>query len=213
MKIQLSDHFTYKRLIRFVFPSIIMMICTSMYSIVDGLFVSNFAGKTAFAAVNLILPVSMGVGADGVAAYGVIMYANFIFAAIYLGYSMGSAPITSYNYGAGNHTELKNMLKKSLSLITVTGVCLTLISEFFAHPLINVFVGYDADLFTMTLHGFRLYALVFLINGFNIWASSFFTALNNGVISGIPSAKLLSVLQSHLPVYVLLILTESLVYY
>ena len=76
-------------------------------------------------------------GADGVAAYGVIMYANFIFAAIYLGYSMGSAPITSYNYGAGNHSELKNMLKKSLSLIAVTGVCLTLISEFFAHPLIN----------------------------------------------------------------------------
>ena len=64
MKIQLSDHFTYKRLIRFVFPSIIMMICTSMYSIIDGLFISNFAGKTAFAAVNLILPVAMGVGAS-----------------------------------------------------------------------------------------------------------------------------------------------------
>ena len=123
-------------------------------------------------------------GENGVAAYGVIMYANFIFAAIYLGYSMGSAPITSYNYGAGNHSELKNMLKKSLSLIAVTGVCLTLISEFFAHPLINIFVGYDADLFAMTLHGFRLYAFVFLINGFNIWASSFFTALNNGVVSG-----------------------------
>ena len=97
---------------------------------------------------------------------------------------MGSAPITSYNYGAGNHSELKNMLKKSLSLIAVTGICLTLISEFFAHPLINIFVGYDADLFAMTLHGFRLYAFVFLINGFNIWASSFFTALNNGVVSG-----------------------------
>lgn len=77
------------------------------------------------------------------------------------------------------------MLKKSLSLIAGTGVFLTLISEFFAHPLINIFVGYDADLFAMTLHGFRLYALVFLINGFNIWASSFFTALNNGVVSGI----------------------------
>ena len=69
MKIQLSDHFTYKRLIRFVFPSIIMMICTSMYSIIDGLFISNFAGKTAFAAVNLILPVAMGVGAIGICVY------------------------------------------------------------------------------------------------------------------------------------------------
>ena len=387
MNIQLSEHFTYKKLLRFILPSIIMMVFTSIYSVVDGIFVSNFVGKSAFASVNLIMPYLMGIsalgfmigtggsafvsktlgegkkelanqyfsmlvtiaaiggfvlsvlsfifmrrivmafgaagdlidyctlygriscisltafmlqnvfqsffvaagkpqlglkvivaagctnivldalfigvlhfgiagaafatmtsefiggllpvvyffrkndsllhfvkpvfdrrvflktctngsselmtnlsmslvnalynlqlmkiaGENGVAAYGVIMYANFIFAAIYLGYSMGSAPITSYNYGAGNHSELKNMLKKSLSLIAVTGVCLTLISEFFAHPLINIFVGYDADLFAMTLHGFRLYAFVFLINGFNIWASSFFTALNNGVVSG-----------------------------
>ena len=387
MNIQLSEHFTYKKLLRFILPSIIMMVFTSIYSVVDGIFVSNFVGKSAFASVNLIMPYLMGIsalgfmigtggsafvsktlgegkkelanqyfsmlvtiaaiggfvlsvlsfifmrrivmafgaagdlidyctlygriscisltafmlqnvfqsffvaagkpqlglkvivaagctnivldalfigvlhfgiagaafatmtsefiggllpvvyffrkndsllhfvkpvfdrrvflksctngsselmtnlsmslvnalynlqlmkiaGENGVAAYGVIMYANFIFAAIYLGYSMGSAPITSYNYGAGNHSELKNMLKKSLSLIAVTGVCLTLISEFFSHPLINIFVGYDADLFAMTLHGFRLYAFVFLINGFNIWASSFFTALNNGVVSG-----------------------------
>ena len=387
MNIQLSEHFTYKKLLRFILPSIIMMVFTSIYSVVDGIFVSNFVGKSAFASVNLIMPYLMGisalgfmigtggsafvsktlgegkkelanqyfsmlvtiaaiggfvlsvlsfifmrrivmafgaagdlidyctlygrrscisltafmlqnvfqsffvaagkpqlglkvivaagctnivldalfidvlhfgiagaafatmtsefigcllpvvyffrkndsllhfvkpvfdrrvflktctngsselmtnlsmslvnalyplqlmktVGENGVAAYGVIMYANFIFAAIYLGYSMGSAPITSYNYGAGNHSELKNMLKKSLSLIAVTGVCLTLISEFFSHPLINIFVGYDADLFAMTLHGFRLYAFVFLINGVNIWASSFFTALNNGVVSG-----------------------------
>ena len=387
MNIQLSEHFTYKKLLRFILPSIIMMVFTSIYSVVDGIFVSNFVGKSAFASVNLIMPYLMGIsalgfmigtggsafvsktlgegkkelanqyfsmlvtiaaiggfvlsvlsfifmrrivmafgaagdlidyctlygriscisltafmlqnvfqsffvaagkpqlglkvivaagctnivldalfigvlhfgiagaafatmtsefiggllpvvyffrkndsllhfvkpvfdrrvflktctngsselmtnlsmslvnalynlqlmkiaGENGVAAYGVIMYANFIFAAIYLGYSMGSAPITSYNYGAGNHSELKNMLKKSLSLIAVTGVCLTLISEFFSHPLINIFVGYDADLFAMTLHGFRLYAFVFLINGVNIWASSFFTALNNGVVSG-----------------------------
>ena len=147
---------------------------------------SEFMTNASSSVVNMLYNTQLMrlAGADGVAAYGVIMYANFIFAAIYLGYSMGSAPITSYNYGAGNHSELKNMLKKSLSLIAVTGVCLTLISEFFAHPLINIFVGYDADLFAMTLHGFRLYAFVFLINGFNIWASSFFTALNNGVVSG-----------------------------
>lgn len=388
MQIRLSDHFTYQRLIRFVLPSIVMMICTSMYSIVDGLFVSNYAGKTAFAAINLVFPVSMGVaaigfmigsggsaivaktlgekkeekaneyfsmliytslilsivlsvigffsiehicrafgasgellkhsstygrimfisqpafmmqtifynffitaekpsyslrlsltsglinilfdylfigvlnygvagaaiatamgefvgglfplfyfsrknssrlrlvkpvfypkvllytclngssefmtnasssvvnmlynhqlmkiaGENGVAAYGVIMYANFIFSAIYLGYSMGSAPITSYHYGAGNHSELKNMLRKSLSLLAITGCTLTIISELFAYPLIHIFVGYDNDLFLMTLGGFRLYALSFLINGVNIWASSFFTALNNGLVSGL----------------------------
>lgn len=388
MKIRLSDHFSYQRLLRFVLPSIIMMICTSMYSIIDGLFVSNYAGKTAFAAINLVFPVSMGIGAvgfmigsggsaivaktlgekkekkaneyfsmliytslilstvlsilgffsiehicrafgasgellklssaygrimflsqpafmmqtifynffiaaekpsyslrlsltsglinivfdylfigilnygvtgaavatamgefaggffplfyfsrkntsrlrlvnpvfypkillytclngssefmtnasssvvnmlynhqlmaiageNGVAAYGVIMYANFIFSAIFLGYSMGSAPITSYHYGAGNHPELQNILKKSLSLIAVTGCVLTLLSEVFAYPLIHLFVGYDHDLFFMTLSGFRLYALAFLMNGFNIWASSFFTALNNGLVSGL----------------------------
>ena len=353
MKIQLSDHFTYKRLIRFVFPSIIMMICTSMYSIIDGLFISNFAGKTAFAAVNLILPVAMGVGAIGfmigsggsaivaktlgegkkekaneyfsmliftaligatilsifgfifirqicmalgargqlleyASTYGRIMFVsqpmfmmqtifynffitsekpsyslrmslisgviNIVFDYLFIGvmhYGVAGAAVATamgeyvgglvpliyfarknnssrlrlvkpvwrkdillktclngssefmtnasssvvnmlYNTqlmrlaGAdgGNHSELKNMLKKSLSLIAITGVCLTLISEFFSHPLINIFVGYDADLFAMTLHGFRLYAFVFLINGFNIWASSFFTALNNGVVSG-----------------------------
>ena len=147
---------------------------------------SEFMTNASSSIVNMLYNTQLMrlAGADGVAAYGVIMYANFIFAAIYLGYSMGSAPITSYNYGSGNHSELKNMLKKSLSLIAVTGVCLTLISEFFSHPLINIFVGYDADLFAMTLHGFRLYAFVFLINGVNIWASSFFTALNNGVVSG-----------------------------
>ena len=124
-------------------------------------------------------------GENGVAAYGVIMYANFIFSAIYLGYSMGSAPITSYHYGAGNHSELKNMLRKSLSLLAITGCALTVISELFAYPLIHIFVGYDNDLFLMTLGGFRLYALSFLINGVNIWASSFFTALNNGLVSGL----------------------------
>ena len=59
MEIQLSDHFTYKKLFRFVLPSIVMMIFTSIYSVVDGLFVSNFVGKTAFASVNLIMPLLM----------------------------------------------------------------------------------------------------------------------------------------------------------
>ena len=65
MKIQLSDHFTLSKLLRFVFPSIIMMIFTSIYSVVDGLFVSNFVGKTAFASVNLIMPFIMILGAIG----------------------------------------------------------------------------------------------------------------------------------------------------
>lgn len=65
MNIQLSDHFTYRRLIRFVIPSVAMMILTSIYGVVDGLFVSNFVGKTAFAAVNLVIPFTLVLGAFG----------------------------------------------------------------------------------------------------------------------------------------------------
>lgn len=387
MRIQLSDHFNYTRLIRFVMPSILMIVCTSVYSIVDGLFVSNFVGKTPFAAINLTFPVLMGVstigcmigtggaaviaktlgegkkelanqyfsmliyisfvatiflsvagfifmpqmaavlgaegellenciiygrisfisapalilqqafnsffiagekpelalkvsifagltnvildyilivllemglagaavatalgevvggvfpiiyfarkndsllrltlktkvywrvfakacangssemvsmlsasavnilynfqlmrfaGEDGVAAYGVIMYVNMIFMAVYLGYSMGSAPIVSFHYGAGNHSELKNMFRKSLILVGCGGILITICSELLARPLSLIFVSYDNALLEMTVHGFRIYALSFLIRGISVWGSSFFTALNNGAVS------------------------------
>ena len=386
MKIQLSEHFTYKKLLRFVLPSIVMMIFTSIYGVVDGLFVSNYVGKTAFAAVNLIMPflmaisalgfmigtggsaivaktlgegkkeqaneyfsmlvyltliggivlsalgilfsplIARGLGADGalltncvlyaritllsmpafmlqnvfqsffvtaekpklglgviviagvtnmvldfllvgvfqigltgaafatvtsecigglfpilyfarrnssllklgrthfngkiflcacgngsselmtnlsssivnslyniqlmnlagengVAAFGTIMYVNFIFIAIFLGYSIGSAPLVSYHYGAGNHDELKNLFQKSLRLIGIWGLMLFILAQLIARPLAAIFVGYDADLFSMTQNGFRIFCIAYLINGFNIYGSSFFTALNNGLIS------------------------------
>ncbi len=390
MRIQLSEHFTYKKLFLFVLPSIVMMIFTSVYSIVDGLFVSNFVGKTAFAAVNLIMPIfgalsaigfmlgtggsaivaktlgekkqelanqyfsmliyaliiggvtislvaqifvrpisillgaegelleycvlycrimlislpcfmlqcafqtffvaaekqKLGLyvsiisgvlnmlfdflfiavfhwgiagaaiataigeifggifpivyfarknnsllaltrtkfypkallkactngssellsslssslvgalynlqllrfaGENGVAAYGTIMYVNFIFAAIYLGYSMGCAPIVSYNYGAENHAELKNLFKKSTRAIICCGIVLVCLAELLAVPLATIFVGYDKTLFEMTCQGFRICAMSFLICGMNIFGSSFFTALNNGPLSALIS--------------------------
>lgn len=386
MNIQLSDHFTYRRLIRFVIPSVAMMILTSIYGVVDGLFVSNFVGKTPFAAVNLVIPFTMILGAfgfmlgtggtalvaktlgegrqeeanrifsmliyfalglgvlltifgiavlkrivikmgaddamlrhcmiygrivllgipfymlqnmfqnfliaaekpqlglivtiaagvtnmvldalfiavlgwgvagaaaatalgqcvgglvpfvyfarknssklslvktrlmggalfhactngsselvsnvsmslvgmlynlqlmkfvgeNGVAAYGVIMYVNFIFIAIFLGYAYGSAPIVAFNYGARRTEELQNVLKKSLKLILGTGISLFLIATVFAGVLSGLFVGYDAELYRLTVRGFHLYAISFLLCGFNIYGSSFFTALNNGVAS------------------------------
>ena len=390
MKIQLSEHFTYKKLLRFVLPSIIMMIFTSIYGVVDGLFVSNYVGKTAFAGLNLIMPFIMALsalgfmmgtggsaivaktlgegkkkkaneyfsllvyvtlvggiifsvlgialtkyvsaalgatgelldncilygriiflsmpafmlqnvfqcffvtaerpklgltvivlagvtnmildflfiavfswglagaafatvcgecvgglwplvyfgrenaspfrlgktklywnilgktctngsselmtnlsssivntlfnfqlmhfaGEDGVAAYGTLMYVNFIFVAIFLGYSIGSAPIVSYHYGARNSEELKNLLTKSLKMIGVWGVALFALAQMIASPLARIFVGYDPDLFDLTRHGFRIFCLAFLINGFNIYGSSFFTALNNGLLSALIS--------------------------
>lgn len=386
MKIKLSDHFTYSKLLRFVFPSIIMMIFTSIYGVVDGLFVSNFAGKTAFASINLVMPfvmilggigfmigtggtalvskvlgegkkekankiftmmiiftlllgallsvigvVSMPwvadflgateemmadcilygrivtgftvafmlqnvfqsfliaaekpklgllatvlagvtnmaldaifitvfkwgvagaaiatglsqcvggifpliyfsrdnssllrltntkleikpifnacgngsselmsnislsvvsmiynfqlmkyVGEDGVSAYGVLMYVQFIFVAIYIGYAIGCAPITGYHFGAQNHGELKNMLRKSAFLSAISGVVLTILAIVLSSPLAKLFVGYDEELYELTRHAFSLFAYSFLLAGFNIFTSSFFTALNNGAVS------------------------------
>ena len=390
MKIQLSDHFTYNRLFRFVMPSIIMMIFTSIYGVVDGLFVSNFVGKTPFAALNLIYPFIMVLGAagfmlgtggsayvgktlgegkkeeanqyfsflidtalilgialavlgivfvrpvarilgaddamidhcviyariilaalpafmlqnmfqsflitaekptmglfvtigagvtnmfldwlfiavfgwglagaalatamsqcvggvvplvyflvqkksllyltktryygrvlwhscsngisellsnismsivsmlynyqlmrvageNGIAAYGVIMYVQFIFIAIYIGYSIGTAPIISYNYGAGNHRELQNLFKKSAVIIVSCSVVLMVMALLLAGTLSSLFVSYDAELYEMTKRGFILCSFSFLFCGIGIFGSSLFTALNNGIVSAVIS--------------------------
>ena len=390
MKIQLSDHFTFGRLLRFTWPSIVMMVFTSIYSVVDGIFVSNFAGKTAFAAVNLIMPylmvfgtvgfmigtggtalismtlgmgdkkkanelfsmltyltvlvglvftalsiwfmrpaaillgasgqmledcviygnimqlaliayllqyafqsfcitaekpnlslvmmVTAGVcniildalfvavfrwgivgaatataiaqylgalipflyflrpndsllrlgkccfdgkallrtltngsselmssismslvsmlynlqliryaGENGIAAYGVIMYVNFFFVSVFIGFTIGAAPIIGYNHGAQNHGELKNMFRKCLSVISFFAVAMAAAALVLAKPLSAIFVGYDPELLKMTVQGFMIYALSFLLCGFNIFGSSLFTALNNGLISAVIS--------------------------
>lgn len=386
MRIRLSDHFTYSRLLRFVLPSIVMMIFTSIYSVVDGLFVSNFVGKTPFAAVNLIFPLLMVLGAlgfmvgtggsaivgktlgagepveanryfsllvytaaaggvllaalgfflvrpvavllgaegemlencilygriillalpffilqnvfqsffvtaekpklglavtvtagctnivldalfvavfhwglagaatatalsqtaggvipvfyfarknisllrlgktrfygsvllhtcangsselmsniaasvvttlynfqllrlageDGVAAFGVVMYISFAFAAVFIGYSVGSAPLVSFHFGAGNTGELQNLLRKSLLLMGSIGVAMALSCFLLSPSISGVFVGYDEGLLRITVHGMRIYAISFLFSGFNIFGSAFFTALNNGAAS------------------------------
>ncbi|MCM1025127.1 MAG: MATE family efflux transporter [Roseburia sp.] len=385
-EIQLSDHFTYRKLIRFVLPSIVMMVFTSIYGVVDGLFVSNFVGKTSFAAINLIMPVLMifggigfmlgtggsalvaktlgeqkaeqakryftmiiwatliigvgvslvgiafmrpmaaALGADeamlpecvlygrvtmvfnvtfmlqnvfqgfliaaekpklglattvaagltnmaldalfiggfkwgvagaalatglsqsvggliplayflrpntsllrltrtklelkpilracgngasemvsnvtssavgmlynfqllkyagenGVASYGILMYVQFIFVAVFIGYSIGSAPVISYHYGAGNREELKGLLRKSIILMGAVGFCMAAAAQLLAAPLSGIFVGYDLELFQMTTRAMRIASSAFLVTGFNIFASSFFTALNNGGVS------------------------------
>ena len=390
MQIQLSDHFDYKKLIRFVMPSVVMMIFTSIYGVVDGLFISNFAGSTAFAAINLVMPfamvlggvgfmvgtggtalvaktlgegkrelanqyftmmvyftlilgVSLGLfgvifirpvsyllgatedmieycvlygsivigftpafmlqnlfqnflvvaekpklglvatvaagvtnmaldalfvaafrwgivgaamatgisqlvggilpliffmrkndsllclvptklegkpilkavtngsselmsnistsivsmvynlqllkyfGENGISAYGVIMYVQFVFIAIYIGYIIGAAPIVGYNYGAKNQGELQNVFGKSIVLMSSSGVILTALALCLAAPLARLFVGYDAELCALTTRAFSLFAPAFLLAGLNIFASGFFTALNNGLISAIIS--------------------------
>lgn len=126
-------------------------------------------------------------GQDGVSAYGVIMYVNLVFLAIFIGFSIGSAPIISYNYGAKNSDELKSIFRKSITVISVTAILMTLLSQLIANPIAEIFVGYKPELFDLTVHAFRIYAFSFLIAGFNIFGSSFFTALNNGLISALIS--------------------------
>ncbi len=122
-------------------------------------------------------------GEDGVSAYGVLMYVQFIFVAIFVGYAVGSAPIVSYHYGAQNDSELKNLLKKSLRLMTGLGVGMMAAAWLLATPLAQLYVGYDEGLFELTHHAFQLFSFAFLLSGINIYASSFFTALNNGGVS------------------------------
>lgn len=122
-------------------------------------------------------------GEDGVSAYGVLMYVQFIFIAIFIGYSIGAAPIVSFDYGAGNKKELNNLLRKSITLSLGSGVVLAAAAALLAGVLAKIFVGYDQTLFDITAHAFRIFSFCFLLVGFNIFTSSFFTALNNGAVS------------------------------
>ena len=126
-------------------------------------------------------------GEDGVSAYGVVMYIAFIFAAVFIGYNIGITPIIGYHYGAGDVREQRSLFFKSLALIGVLGVLMTLSSELFARPLARVFVGYDAGLTALTVRAMRIYMLAFLISGCNMFVSALFTGMNNGVVSAVAS--------------------------
>ncbi len=122
-------------------------------------------------------------GKDGVAAYGVLMYTEFIFVAVFIGYAIGSAPVIGYHYGAENTGELKSLLRKSVALNFGSGIAMLALAQALATTLAHLFVGYDPALFSMTVHGFRIFTVAFVLLGLNIFFSSFFTALNNGVVS------------------------------
>lgn len=126
-------------------------------------------------------------GEDGVAAYGVMMYVSLVFAATFIGYSIGTAPIFGYHDGAGNHQELHNLLKKSLIMVGIFGVAMVIAAEALTVPLSSLFVGYDPKLMELTASGFRIYSLSFVFMGYAIFDSGFFTALNDGVTSAIIS--------------------------
>lgn len=126
-------------------------------------------------------------GENGIAAYGVLMYVSMIFQAVFIGYSVGAAPVISYNYGAQNCEELKSLRRKSMLLIGIFSVAMLAAGQLLARPLSMLFVGYDEALMDMTVHAFTIFSFSFLLSGFSIWGASFFTALNNGLVSALIS--------------------------
>lgn len=184
MNIKLSDHFDYKRLLRFALPSIIMMIFTSIYCIVDGFFVSNYAGKTAFAAVNLIMPLLLVLGCVG-----------FMF-------GTGGGALIAKTMGERKQDKANEIFTLIITVSVLCGVVLAVLGffllrpvaefmgaegELFASPLGKLFVGYDDELLEMTVHAFSIFSFSFLFSVFSIYGSSFFTALNDGLTSAMIS--------------------------
>lgn len=150
---------------------------------------SEFMSNISMSLVGMLYNVQLMkyAGEDGVAAYGVMMYVSMIFSAAFLGYSIGTAPVVGYHDGARNYEELRGLLKKSLRLIGVCGVCMVVLAELLAAPLARIFVGYDAALMELTVSGFRIFALSFVFMGYAIYSSGFFTALNDGLTSALIS--------------------------
>ncbi len=150
---------------------------------------SEFMSNVSMSLVGMLYNIQLMkyAGENGIAAYGVMMYVSMIFSAAFIGYSIGIAPVTGYHYGAQNHGELKSLLRKSLILIGSFGVAMVVLSELTATPLARIFIKDDPDLMSLTVSGFRIFAVSFLFMGFAIFGSGFFTSLSDGLTSALIS--------------------------
>jgi len=150
---------------------------------------SELMSNVSMSLVNMLYNVQLlrYAGENGIAAYGTMMYVNMIFLAAFIGYSIGTAPVIGFHYGAQNHGELKGLLRKSLVIIGVFSVCMLAMGFLLADPLSRLFVGYDRELMELTRSGFCIFAFSFLFAGFAIFSSGFFTALNDGLTSALIS--------------------------
>lgn len=146
---------------------------------------SEFMSNISMSLVGMLYNIQLlnYAGEDGVAAYGVLMYVSMIFCGVFIGYSIGSAPVVGYHYGAGNREELKGLLKRSVGIISVFSVLMVGLSFLLSSPLSSLFVGYDKELLELTQQGFNIFSLSFLFMGMAIFGSGFFTALNDGLTS------------------------------
>ncbi len=159
---------------------------------------SEMMNSVSMSLVNMLynLQLMKFIGQDGVSAYGIIMYISFVFVSTFIGYTIGSSPIISYNYGAENFVELKSMFKKSIVLMLSASIVLTVIGIAFARPLATIFVGFDIELLELSVFALAIYSTSYVFAAINIFASAFFTALNNGKISSFISFLRTLVLQT-----------------
>ena len=150
---------------------------------------SEFMSNISMSIVGMLYNIQLMkyAGENGIAAYGVMMYVSMVFSGAFIGYSIGTAPVIGYHYGAQNHRELKSLLRKSICLINIFGICMVTAAQLLAVPLSKIFVGYDPALMALTVSGFRIFALSLLFMGFAIFSSGFFTALNDGLTSALIS--------------------------
>lgn len=150
---------------------------------------SEFLSGISMSVVGMLYNVQLlkFAGENAVAAYGVLMYVNFIFISVFIGYSVGVAPVISYHFGAKNEGEVKSLIKKSLTVIAIFSAAMFALSRILAHPLSSIFVSYDKELFEMTVGAFMIFSFSFLFSGLAIFSSSFFTALNDGLTSAVIS--------------------------
>ncbi len=150
---------------------------------------SELLSNVSMSMVNMLYNVQLlnFAGENGVAAYGTIMYVNLLFLSAFIGHIIGTGPVVGYHYGAQNHAELKSLLRKSLVIIGIFSTAMLIMGITLAKPLSQIFVGYDRELYDMTVHGFIIFSVSFLFVGFAMFFSSFFTALNDGLTSAIIS--------------------------
>lgn len=150
---------------------------------------SELMSNISMSLVNMLYNIQLikYAGEDGIAAFGVLMYVNLIFLAVFIGYSTGIAPVVGYHYGAKNQNELKSLRKKSFVIIGISSIAMLAFAEVLARPLAEIFVGYDAGLMDLTTRAFHIYSFSFLFSGIAIFGSSFFTALNDGLTSALIS--------------------------
>lgn len=176
-------YFTFKRKGRLYFTKTYFDKKALLKSSSNGF--SELLSNTSAAVIGMLFNAQLlrYVGENGVAAYSVLMYVSMVFVAIFIGFSGGISPVISYNYGSENHKELKSITHKLLTLIIISSLLMLFFSLFMASPLSRLFVGYDEELYQMTVRGFYIYSFSFIFAGISIFSSSFFTALNNGRVS------------------------------